>query len=91
MFCKACGEEINDLAYVCIKCGVKTDVNDKSEEAEKKDKQFITAGYIFSFIIPIIGIIYSVINFTKGRTQHGAGTLAVSILSMIFWLAISAK
>lgn len=38
MYCKNCGQQIDDNAYVCIHCGVKTDMSAKQKK--KDDKMF---------------------------------------------------
>ena len=55
MFCKNCGKEIDDQAYVCPHCGVKTGKNDVSPaDADSGSK----AGWgILSFLIPLVGLI----------------------------------
>ena len=55
MFCKNCGKEIDDQAYVCPHCGVKTGKNDTSvADAAGGSK----AGWgILSFLIPLVGLI----------------------------------
>ena len=56
MFCKNCGKEIDDNAYVCPHCGVKVDgSNDTSnKDADSGSK----AGWgILSYLIPIAGLI----------------------------------
>lgn len=56
MFCKNCGKEINDNAYVCPYCGIKVErVTDSSKaDADSGSK----AGWgILSFIIPLVGLI----------------------------------
>lgn len=55
MFCKNCGKEIDDKAYVCPHCGVKTDRSDAQKtDADSGSK----AGWgILSFLIPLAGLI----------------------------------
>ncbi len=36
MYCKNCGQQIDDNAYVCIHCGVRTDMPQKPKAEEKK-------------------------------------------------------
>ncbi len=60
MLCKKCGEEIRDDAVVCVHCGC-------SVEAEKpvvKDKINILF-VIISFLFPLFGFIYGIINGGK--------------------------
>jgi len=52
MFCKNCGKEIDDKAYICPHCGVKTD----KKETEADDGSKVGWG-ILSFLIPLVGLI----------------------------------
>lgn len=55
MFCKNCGKEIDNQAYVCPHCGVRTERNDGSTaDADSGSK----AGWgVLSFFIPLVGLI----------------------------------
>jgi len=50
MYCKNCGEEIDDKAAICVKCGVYT---------EDKKKKNVTFAFIWSFIIAGAGQCYN--------------------------------
>ncbi len=51
MFCKNCGKEIRDNAYVCPNCGVKVTKDDGNDSGSK-------VGWgILSFLIPVVGLI----------------------------------
>ena len=56
MFCKNCGKEIDDKAYVCPNCGVKVEhANDASVTDADSGAR---AGWgILSFLIPLVGLI----------------------------------
>ena len=56
MFCKNCGKEIDDKAYVCPYCGVKVE---SATDASKADADSGSkAGWgILSFLIPLVGLI----------------------------------
>ena len=56
MFCRNCGKEIDDKAYVCPNCGVRTGVNEQPPNyaADGGSK----AGWgVLSFFFPIVGLI----------------------------------
>lgn len=68
MFCKKCGKEVNEDAFVCIHCGClldesyvknkKNEIVDDENEVDENDKTGIGAvmGIFLSFIGLIIGI-----------------------------------
>ena len=63
MFCKNCGNELNDAAIVCLKCGTAThnyngNVNKKPKKEAKEEKDFNL--YVFFKYITAITICLSV-------------------------------
>jgi len=48
----------------------------------------IVGSYITGFLLPIIGIIMSIVLFVKGETKHGFGALGLSLFSWMFFAAI---
>ena len=50
MYCKNCGEEIDDKAAICVKCGVYT---------QEKKKKNVTFAFIWSFLIAGAGQCYN--------------------------------
>lgn len=52
MYCKNCGKEIDDNAYVCVHCGVKVN----NEDDKKIDNPSNLAGAV-SCCFPIVGLI----------------------------------
>ena len=56
MFCKNCGKEIDDNAYVCPYCGVKVEHANESTKLDADSGS--KAGWgILSFLIPLVGLI----------------------------------
>ncbi len=52
MYCKNCGKEIDDNAYVCPHCGVKVEKQTTGDDSGSK------VGWgILSFLIPLVGLI----------------------------------
>lgn len=92
MYCQNCGAEIAKEAYVCPKCGVRTN-NAGSTTAEDKPN---TGLNILSLFIPLVGIILYFVwkNETPVRAKGvikfaliGIGiNVGISILSFIFTL-----
>ena len=61
MYCRNCGNKLDDNAYVCVKCGVL--VNAKSNviptrTARKKDKEDSNATGILSIIFSSLAVLY---------------------------------
>ncbi len=73
MYCKNCGKEIDDNAFVCPACGVRTGV----KEVSKEDSSIGGLG-ILCFLFPILGLIlYITWKDTKPIKSKGAGTAAL--------------
>ena len=53
MYCKNCGEEIDDRAVVCIKCGVPTEIHPVNDELSG----ISIAAIICAFFVPLAGFI----------------------------------
>ena len=51
MYCKTCGEEINDNAVICPKCGCATGTS-----VEQKDEKSMGMS-VLGFFFPLIGLI----------------------------------
>lgn len=49
MYCKNCGEEIDDRAVVCIKCGVPTEIHPVNDEFSG----ISIAAIICAFFVPL--------------------------------------
>ena len=89
MFCKNCGKEIDDRAMVCPNCGVQAGT---VAPAENKTNVLAIVGFIFAFIMPIVGLICSIIGRNKATASGGDGeglaTAGVAISDVWMVLAI---
>lgn len=56
MFCKNCGKEIDDNAYVCPNCGVKVAKEEPVPVANNDTGAKVGWG-ILSYLIPLVGLI----------------------------------
>ncbi len=73
MFCENCGKEIDEKAFVCLGCGVKTN----SVSSESEDGPIGTLGLV-CFLWPLIGLIlYLVWKESKPKKASGAGKAAL--------------
>ena len=86
MFCKNCGKEIDDKAVVCPYCGVQTE-NLRAQQS--KTNVLAIIGFIFSFFLPIVGLICTNLGRKNaaecGGNGHGLATagLVISILWIV--------
>lgn len=80
MFCKHCGKEIDDKAIVCPYCGVQVA---KLPSQESRTNTLAIIGFIFSFFIPIVGLICSILGRKNaaecGGNGHGLATAGIAI------------
>ena len=88
MFCKNCGKEISDNAVVCLHCGVQVNPMQQRQTSQGENAVAIV-GFIFSFLIPLVGLICSIVGYKKS-VNHGApcGGLAIAgiVLSVVFMI-----
>lgn len=56
-YCQTCGAEINDLAEICPKCGVRCvpNVQGKPESSEDKPIKGTGLGFVLGFFLGLIG------------------------------------
>lgn len=87
MFCKNCGKEIDDKAFVCPNCGVKVA---EDEPKQKESNVFAGLSYL-GIIMPLLGWIFGGIGLAKAnKTGKGAGLsiggLIVTTVMFIIYL-----
>ena len=97
MFCKNCGKEIDNNAYVCPHCGVKVVENEAATSfIEKKANGFGIASFILGIasiyfaayfcITAIVGLILGIIAIRKKKDCTSCNGLGIAgvVLSSIF-------
>ncbi|MDE6551107.1 MAG: zinc ribbon domain-containing protein [Clostridia bacterium] len=91
MFCWNCGKEIDDKAYFCIHCGVKTDRSSNNRVRTASPDDASSAGYgVLGFFFPIVGLILWLIwnnDYPKRAKSAGLGAL-ISVLSGVILTVI---
>ncbi|MDE5601717.1 MAG: hypothetical protein K2J16_04395 [Clostridia bacterium] len=91
MYCKNCGNEINQNAVVCIHCGCAVEQQKPATEAQKTNVLGII-GFVLAFIVPLAGLICSIIGYKRADRDYNGNckglALAGTIISAIS-LAIS--
>ena len=91
MFCKNCGQTIDDNADFCIHCG--TAVN-RSQQGNNQTNTVALVGFVLSFFITISGLICSIIGLIKSNEYGGNGKglaiagIVISAVSMIIGIII---
>lgn len=100
MFCNNCGKEINDAAYVCPYCGVRTPVAMQAEQQQQQTpvdqdtNGFAIAGLVLAFFFPLLGLIFSCIGYNRSKQQNGVGRglsiagIVVSVIEMAIALIV---
>ncbi len=87
MYCRHCGQEINDEAVVCIHCGCETGVN-KMNKARSDDAK--SAGWaVLCFFFPVIGLILYLVwkdEYPLRSKSCGKGALISVIVSVAFFV-----
>ncbi|MDE7452924.1 MAG: zinc-ribbon domain-containing protein [Clostridia bacterium] len=108
MFCRNCGKEIPDKAVYCVHCGAVTDnpsaFNAQPAAPDKKTNGFAIAGFVLSLVglvlgyytydvVPLLGLIFSIIGLVKSKTcGSGRGLsiagLVISIVSTVLAIVL---
>ena len=92
MYCKNCGKEIDDKAYVCIHCGAKQEEDSHQitivPPPQKEKNGFAITGFVFSFfswtvIFGILSFIFSLVGCIKSRKPNVGGR-GLAIVGLIF-------
>ena len=74
MFCKHCGKEISDDAYLCVNCGkLVKDIPENTTNTQPQTNGMAIAGFVCSFFIPILGWIFGGIGLAKSSKRNGKG------------------
>lgn len=76
-YCTKCGKEIPDDAIVCHFCGC-------SVETKKSDETngMAIAGFVSSFFIPLLGLIFGIIGFRNSKELNNGKELSVAAIAI---------
>lgn len=91
-FCSNCGNEVADEAVICPKCGVS--VNQKNQNVSPKGNNsngMATAGFVLSFFVPLLGLIFSILGLKKVKetnTGKGLSTAGIIISSIALFITL---
>lgn len=79
-FCTNCGNELDDRAIMCPKCGVALTQTTNASNGSSSNGMAI-AGFILSFFIPLLGLIFSIIGLKRSKeTNNGKGLSTAGII-----------
>ncbi len=81
-FCSNCGNEVADEAVICPKCGVSVSQNTAvSNNNNGTSNGMAIAGFILSFFVPLLGLIFSILGLKKVKeTNKGKGLSTAGII-----------
>lgn len=65
MYCKKCGEEINDEAVICPKCGCETDAK-QTQKTVEIDEEKTGVGIACGLFLGLIGLIIGLCLYKEG-------------------------
>lgn len=92
MFCKNCGQQIDDKAVVCVHCGCSTDVQEQQQQAATSStlqlivKIFMVLGCIASgwSLIPLIWTIPMTVHYFRATKEGRPVGTVFKICSLLF-------
>ena len=94
-YCKYCGAETEEGAVVCTMCG-RWIKDIPSSELEKEEKELLqgngmaVAGFVCSFLVPILGWIFGGIGLSRSAKRKGKGkglSIAAIVIATIMFFA----
>lgn len=72
MFCKFCGREISDDAVMCPHCGRLLNAQPAPQPIVATN-WLAVLGLIFAFLMPIAGLVLSILGKSRAREMNGNG------------------
>lgn len=88
MYCRNCGQQIDDQAVICPHCGVPTQ---NMAQTGQKTNTLAVVGLVLSFFVSIAGLICSIIARKQciERNEGGAGLALAGIIISAVSIGIS--
>ena len=68
MYCPKCGEQIEDEAVICPKCGCETGIKTKKNSTDGESKAGI--GCLFCLFLNLIGLIIGICMYPSGTKDR---------------------
>lgn len=79
-FCTNCGNELDDRAIMCPKCGIAL-TQTVTNSGQTQSNGMAIAGFVLSFFIPLLGLIFSILGLKKSKeTNTGKGLSTAGII-----------
>lgn len=79
-FCTNCGNELDDRAIMCPKCGIAF-TQTVANSGQTQSNGMAIAGFVLSFFIPLLGLIFSIIGLKRSKeTNNGKGLSTAGII-----------
>lgn len=69
MYCRKCGEEIDDKAVICPKCGCYTDKEEKKVDSENGESK-TGMGVIMAIFLGLIGLLIGIALYPSGTVAR---------------------
>ncbi len=94
-YCSKCGKEIMDDAVICIHCGCSTNSNAGftpqnpiiQNKAPEETKTLATCALVFSFLMPLIGLILGIVGACKYETpEYKSSSVSAIFISIVVWI-----
>jgi uncharacterized membrane protein YvbJ len=94
-YCRNCGHEVNENAFVCLNCGVLVDENEKKLKSQSNDGTSMgIIGLCFALFIPFVTWIVSGIGYSQsnqadnknGKTMNLIALIASSVAAVIYFI-----
>lgn len=88
-FCTNCGNELDDRAIMCPKCGIAL-TQTVANSGQTQSNGMAIAGFILSFFIPLLGLIFSIIGLKRSKeTNNGKGLSTAGIIISCITMVIT--
>lgn len=88
-FCTNCGNELDDRAIMCPKCGIAL-TQTVANSGQTQSNGMAIAGFILSFFIPLLGLIFSIIGLKRSKeANNGKGLSTAGIIISCITMVIT--